>query len=152
MEAEDFFLNATPFTDFRGDRQRHDASDADKAAEQEGSIATSGKRAEAGEGAPNSESAENEIGACGLKRAKTEGGPDRKRQTKKSETGLLRREKRGRTEDKNAKQVEAGEEKEQYEEFAKRRTVARASEDEDEKGSAGRKPAKQTKRKTSWVL
>ena len=137
MEAEEFFLDATPFTNVSGDHQRHAASDADKAAEQERSIATSGKRTEAGEGAPNSESAENEIGACGLKRAKTEGGPDRKRQTKKSETVPLRIEKRGRTEDKNAKKAEAGEEKEQFEEFAKRRAVARASEDEDEKGSDG---------------
>ena len=137
MEAEEFFLDATPFTNFGGDHQRHAASDADKAAEQERSIATSGKRTEAGEGAPNSESAENEIGACGLKRAKTEGGPDRKRQTKKSETVPLRIEKRGRTEDNNAKKAEAGEEKEQFEEFAKRRAVARASEDEDEKGSDG---------------
>ena len=137
MKAEEFFLDATLFTNFGGDHQRHAASDADKAAEQQRSIATSGKRTEAGEGAPNSESAENEIGACGLKRAKTEGGPDRKRQTKKSETVPLRIEKRGRTEDKNAKKAEAGEEKEQFEEFAKRRTVARASEDEDEKGSDG---------------
>ena len=137
MEAEEFFLDATPFTNFGGDHQGHAASDADKAAEQERSIAASGKRTEAGEGAPNSESAENEIGACGLKRAKTEGGPDRKRQTKKSETVPLRIEKRGRTEDNNAKKAEAGEEKEQFEEFAKRRAVARASEDEDEKGSDG---------------
>jgi hypothetical protein len=137
MEAEEFFLNATPFTNFGGDHQRHDASDADKAAEQQRSIATSGKRTEAGEGAPNSESAENEIGACGLKRAKTERGPDRKRQTKKSETVPLRIETRGRTEDKNAKKAEGGEEKEQFEEFAKRRAVARATEDEDEKRSDG---------------
>jgi hypothetical protein len=137
MEAEEFFLDATPFTNFGGDHQRHAASDADKAAEQERSIATSGKRTEAGEGAPNSESAENKIRTCGLKRAKTEGGPDRKRQTKKSETVPLRIEKRGRAEDKNAKKAEAGEEKEQFEEFAKRRAVARASEDEDEKGSDG---------------
>ena len=137
MEAEEFFFNATPFTDSGGDHQRHDASDTDKAAEQDRSIATIGKRTEAGEGAPNSESTENEIGACGLKRAKTEGGPDRKRQTKKSETVPLRILKRGRTEDENAKKAETGEKKKQLEEFAKRRTVARASEDEDEKGSDG---------------
>ena len=45
--------------------------------------------------------------------------------------------KRGRTEDENAKKAETGEKKKQLEEFAKRRTVARASEDEDEKGSDG---------------
>jgi hypothetical protein len=135
MEAEEFLLNAAPFIDSGGDHQGHATSDTDKAAEQEGPIATSGKRTETGERAPNSESAENEIGACGLKRTKTEGGPDGKRKTKKGEAIPLRPEKRGRTKDKNAKSAEAGEEKEQLEKLRERGAVARTSEDQDDKGS-----------------
>lgn len=85
MKAEEFLLHAAPFIDPGGNHQGHGASDTDKAAEQNWSVATSSERTETGEGAPNSEAAENKIGASRLKRTKTEGGPDGKRQTKKSE-------------------------------------------------------------------
>ena len=103
MQTKEFLLGAATLVDVGGDHERHGASNANKSAKEQRSVVIGREGAEPGEGTPSGKTAKNQIGARSFERAKTEGRPDRERQTKEGKAVPLGPEKRGRTEDEDAK-------------------------------------------------
>jgi len=137
METEEFLFAAATLVDVGGDHKGHGAGDAHKTAKEERSVVIASEGTEPSEGTPSGKSAENEIGAGGFERAKTERGPDGERQTKEGKAVPFGPEKRGRAEDKDTKNAKTSEEEENLDEFIDGGTMVRVFQDEDEERSQG---------------